>query len=219
MIRGLIFDFDGLILETESPVFKSWSELFQEHECDFPFEIWANIIGKSEGSFDPYDYLEEQLGYKVDRKVLEPTRRARETEHIHKQPTMPGVEDYIADAKRLGLKLGVASSSTCEWVTGHLSRLGLLAHFDCVRGADDVERAKPEPDLYLSTLQGMDLAPHQAIALEDSPNGIQAAKTAGLICVAVPNDLTRNLSLDHADLILGSLADLPLEELLRKVEG
>lgn len=219
MIRGIIFDFDGLILETEGPVFQSWQELFQKFDCHLPFETWAQIIGRSDDPFDPWDLLQEQLGHPVDQENLGPKRRARELELIFEQPIAPGIEAWIADAQHRGMKLGVASSSTSDWVTGHLSRLGLRERFECIRGSDDVGTTKPNPDAYLSALGCLNLEPDEALALEDSPHGITAAKSAGLFCIAVPNELTRNLRLDQADLIVDSLAELSLEELLRRVEG
>jgi HAD superfamily hydrolase (TIGR01509 family) len=218
VIRGIIFDFDGLILETEGPVFQSWQELFQKFDCHLPFETWAQSIGRSDDPFNPWDLLEEQLGQPVDRENLAPKRRARELELIFGQPVSPGVEACIADAERMGLKLGIASSSTSDWVTGHLSRLGLRERFECIRGSDDVGTTKPNPDAYLAALRCLDLRAEEALSLEDSPHGITAAKRAGLLCIAVPNGLTRNLSLDHADLIVNSLAELSLEELLQAVE-
>jgi HAD superfamily hydrolase (TIGR01509 family) len=131
---------------------------------------------------------------------------------------LPGVQEYIAEAKRLGLQLGVASSSSREWVVGHLTELGLYAHFDCIKCRDDVQQVKPDPALYQAVVEAFALQPSQAIALEDSPNGIAAAKRAGLFCVAVPNPLTRQLSLAHADLLISSLADLPLRQLLEHVQ-
>ena len=131
---------------------------------------------------------------------------------------LPGVREYIAEAKRLGLHLGVASSSSREWVVGHLTELGLSAYFDCIKCRDDVPRVKPDPALYQAVVETFALQPSQAIALEDSPNGIAAAKRAGLFCVAVPNPLTRQLSLAHADLLVSSLADLPLQHLLEHVQ-
>jgi HAD superfamily hydrolase (TIGR01509 family) len=218
VIRGIIFDFDGLILETEGPVFQSWQELFQKFDCHLPFETWAQSIGRSDDPFNPWDLLEEQLGQPVDRENLAPKRRARELELIFGQPVSPGVEACIADAARMGLKLGIASSSTSDWVTGHLSRLGLRERFECIRGSDDVGTTKPNPDAYLAALRCLDLRAEEALSLEDSPHGITAAKRAGILCIAVPNGLTRNLSLDHADLIVNSLAELSLEELLQAVE-
>jgi beta-phosphoglucomutase-like phosphatase (HAD superfamily) len=127
------------------------------------------------------------------------------------------VETYIAEAQRLGLKLGVASSSPLDWVEGHLTRLGLVDHFEAIRSADDVPRTKPDPALYVTALDALGVRAEEAIALEDSPHGVTAANRAGIYCVAVPNALTGRLSLDHADRVLSSLADLPLEALLSEV--
>jgi len=127
---------------------------------------------------------------------------------------MVGVREYVADAKRLGLRLAVASSSSRAWVLGHLERLHLNADWDAVRTRDDVARTKPAPDLYLSAVAALGVAPKEAVAFEDSANGIAAAKDAGLLCVAVPNALTAGMDLSRADLRLASLAETPLESVL-----
>jgi HAD superfamily hydrolase (TIGR01509 family) len=219
MIRALIMDFDGLILDTEVPSFQSWDEIFQEYGCSLHLSAWAAWLGGSPDMFDPYEYLETQLGRAVDREEIRRKQVQREAELIEAQAILPGVEDCIADAKRLGLKLGVASSSDREWVFGHLSRLGLIGHFDGIKCLEDVETAKPDPGLFLAVLDELGIGPDEAVVLEDSPHGITAAKAAGIFCVAVPNSLTRQLSTDHADLRLDSLAELPLEELLLRVES
>lgn len=217
MIRALIFDFDGLILDTETTDLQAWREIYLEYGCTLPLSAWATGVGGSPDLFDPCQYLESQLGRPVDREAIRAKKRRREAELVETQPVLPGVREYITDAERLGLKLGVASSSSRSWVMGHLSRLGLLTYFHCIQCADDVKRAKPDPDLYLSVLDRLGFQANQAIAFEDSPNGILAAKRAGLFCVAVPNPVTRQLSLQQADLQLTSLAELPLEKLLLKV--
>lgn len=216
MIRALVFDFDGLILDTEEPIFQAWQEVFRAHGLEFPFEKWAATIGTAEPWYDPLDDLEEQSGQKLDRQAILAQQRRREAQLILEQPVKPGVQEYLETARRLGLQLGLASSSTCAWVEGHLSRLGLIEYFDCIRASDDVPRTKPDPELYLAALEGLETRPEQAIAFEDSPNGVLAARRAGLWCVVVPNALTRRLALDQANLRLDSLADLPLETLLKK---
>lgn len=219
MIRGLIFDFDGLILDTEGPIFKSWQEIFEEHGCTMTVYDWADYLGRSPDSFDPCDKLEARLGRPVDREALHARQRARERALIEGERALPGVIDYINEAKRLGLKLAVASSSPRSWVHGHLSRLGLKEKFDCIRCGDEVPEAKPAPDLFLAALSCLSLEPAEAIVFEDAPHGIVAAKKAGIFCVAVPNALTRALSFDHADLELSSLSELTLSELLQRVDG
>ena len=219
MIRAVIFDFDGLILDTEVPEYQTWQEIYQIYGCELPLEVWATAVGTSADVFDPYAYLEGLLGRQVEREEIFLKRRQRYAELLDAQSTLPGVQAYIADAKRLGLRLGVASSSSRDWVVGHLTQLGLGSYFDCIKCADDVPRVKPDPALYQAVLDTLALPAEHAIALEDSPHGIAAAKRAGLFCVAVPNPLTRQLSLAHADLHLDSLADLPLERLLAALHG
>jgi len=218
MIRALIFDFDGLILETESPIYQSWQELYQSYGRQLSLEQWETILGTNEGSFDPMVELEAQVGSLQDRENVMSQVRQRELDLIAAQPVLPGVRDYLVEAKKLGLKIGLASSSPCSWVTGHLSRLGLIQYFDCIYARDDVRRTKPDPELYLTVIDEFGIRPDEAVVFEDSPNGILAAKRAGLLCVAVPNPLTRQLRLDHADFRLNSMAEMPLSELLFQLE-
>jgi HAD superfamily hydrolase (TIGR01509 family) len=218
MIHAGMFDFDGLILDTEVPEFQTWQEIYQAHGCELALEVWATGLGTSVDAFNPYTHLEAQAGSPIDRVAIQQLRRQRYHELLGAKVVLPGVREYIAEAKRLGLQLGVASSSSREWVVGHLTELGLSAYFDCIKCRDDVRRVKPDPALYLAVVEAFALQPSQAIALEDSPNGIAAAKRAGLFCVAVPNPLTRQLSLAHADLLVSSLADLPLQRLLEHVQ-
>jgi HAD superfamily hydrolase (TIGR01509 family) len=218
MIKALIFDFDGLILDTETSEFQSWQEIFADHGCDLPFPVWAESIGAAVHSFNPYEFLEKQIRRPLQRDEIRARHRRRWFALLEAQDALPGVREYIAQAAGMGLKLGLASSSRHPWVDGHLTRLGLKECFAAIVCADDVAEAKPAPDLYLLALRRLNIAAGRAVAFEDSPNGARAAKAAGIFCVAVPNALTRQLSLDHADLRLASLAVMPLAELMRKVE-
>lgn len=213
MIRALVFDFDGLILETETPSYETWAEIYREHGHELPMDLWHGYIGSDRG-FDPAGHLAALVGEGFDRETTQARRDARKTELIAALDTMAGVREYVADAKRLGLLLAVASSSSRAWVLGHLERLGLRSEWDAVCTRDDVARTKPAPDLYLAAVKALDVAPQETVAFEDSLNGIAAAKDAGLLCVAVPNALTAGMDLSRADLRLGSLAETPLERLL-----
>lgn len=219
-MRGLIFDFDGLILETEMPDYISWQGIYKAHGVELPLESWASILGgKAESDFDPYDYLEELIGKKLDREAIWIKRRKDNIELIESQPILPGVESYLADAISMGLKLGVASSSPENWVVGHLTRLGLLEKFDVICTADDVENTKPDPTLFSLTAEKLGVTPDEVIVFEDSPNGVLGAKRAGMFVVAVPNPLSEQLDLSRADMILGSLEEVSLTELLNQVKG
>lgn len=219
VIKALVFDFDGLILDTEGPVFQSWQELFQNYDYDMTLDDWQICIGSQEGTDTFFSSLGDKLDGSFDMKVEAPKRLEREMELIAAQPILPGVLDYIQGAKEIGLKLGIASSSPCKWVLGHLEDRGLREYFECVLAADDVGITKPDPSLYTTTLDCLNVSAHQAIAFEDSPNGVLAAKRAGLFCVAVPNLLTRQLQIEEADLQLNSLEAMPLRTLLARFDG
>jgi HAD superfamily hydrolase (TIGR01509 family) len=216
LIRAIVFDFDGLILDTEEPVYRSWLEVYEAHGEDLPFERWVQIVGSTTAGFHPQHHLEERLGRSLPKEVLD-RRIGRRTELVLANKILPGVVQRIDEAKAMGLKLGVASSSTVDWVRGHLVRLGIFDRFDCVRCRDDVANAKPEPDLYISVLACLGVSASEAFAFEDSPNGLLAAKRAGMRCVAIPNSITARLDLGQADGVLGSLAEVTLPELLRKL--
>jgi HAD superfamily hydrolase (TIGR01509 family) len=213
VIRALVFDFDGLILETETPSYQSWAEIYREHGHELPMDRWHGFIGSDTG-FDPAGHLAALVGEGFDREATQARRDTRKSELIAALDVMVGVREYIADARRLGLRLAVASSSSRAWVLGHVERLGIGAEWDAVRTRDDVARTKPAPDLYLAAVDALGVAPQEAVAFEDSTNGIAAAKAAGLLCVAVPNALTAGMDLTQADVRLASLAETPLERLL-----
>jgi len=216
VIRAIVFDFDGLILDTEEPIYRSWLEVYEAHGQELPFERWVQIVGSSTIGFHPQHHLEERLGRPLPKEVLD-RRIGRRTEMVLANKLLPGVVEHLDAARASGLKVGVASSSTRDWVLGHLVRLGILDRFDCLRCRDEVANVKPEPDLYLAVLECVGVAASEAIAIEDSPNGVLAAKRAGMRCVAVPNSITARLDLGQADVVLGSLAEVTLAELLRLV--
>ena len=209
-VAALIFDFDGLIVDSESPGFQAWSELYASYGCLLPFDKYAACIGTL-GGFDLHAYLEEQAARALDREGLEAACNARWRELMQAQPLLPGIDACISSARSRGLKLAIASSSTQEWVTGNLRKFALLDQFDAICTSDFVEAVKPDPALYLLALDKLGVSADEAIAFEDSPNGILAAKRAGLFCVAIPNPLTRNLPLDLADRRLRSLEEFDLD--------
>jgi len=217
VIRAIIFDFDGLILDTEEPIYQSWLEVYRAHGEELPFEQWVQIVGSTQARFNPQHHLETRLGRPLPQDVVD-RRIGRRTELILAQQLLPGVVQLIDAARAAGLKIGLASSSTSDWVSGHLARLKILDRFDCMRCRNDVVNAKPHPDLYLAVLDCLHLSPSEAIAVEDSPNGVIAAKQAGLRCVAIPNSITARLDLSQADVVIGSLAEVTLPQLLEKLE-
>jgi HAD superfamily hydrolase (TIGR01509 family) len=220
-VKALIFDFDGLILDTETPDYEVWCSIYREHGFELPREEWGKIIGGTGFvQFDAAEHLSVLSQGQLDSVSLRDRHRSESRAILLGQAIMPGVMDYLREAKRLGLKLAIASSSTHSWVDTHAKRLGIFEYFDKVICADDVGagRTKPNPDLFLLALDQLRVRKNEAIVFEDSPNGVRAATSAGIFVVAVPNSVTSQLSIENANLTLRSLTDLSLRELLNKVQ-
>lgn len=217
VINAILFDFDGLILDTETPIFTAWQRMYEEHGCALSLDEYAGCLGSNHDAFNPYEDLEQKAGRKLPWDELRPRISLCYTELINQKDAFPGIRQCLGAAREMGLRVGLASSSTREWVTGHLTRLELLSYFDALRTRDEVAKLKPHPDLFLAGLEALGADADETFVLEDSPNGILAAKRAGIFTVAVPNDLTRNLDLNEPDLRLNSLADVSFEELLEQI--
>jgi len=219
--KALIFDFDGLILDTETPDYVVWQNIYREHGFELPREEWGKIIGGyGLSDFDAAEHLSALSQRQLDSVSLRDRHHSESTAMTMAQSILPGVMEYLHEAKRLGLKLAIASSSPHSWVDTHAGRLGVFDYFDKVICSDDVPagRTKPNPDLFLLALDGLRIHKSEAIVFEDSPNGVRAAKAAGIFVVAVPNSVTAQLTIENANLTLSSLADLSLQDLLNKVK-
>jgi HAD superfamily hydrolase (TIGR01509 family) len=222
MLKALIFDFDGLILDTETPDFHVWQSIYHAHGFEFPHSEWGKIVGASGlTDFDAAGHLSLLTQGQLDPVSLRDRHTSESRAITLLQPIMPGVLDTIHEAKRLSLKIAIASSSPHSWVDSHAMRLGIFEYFDAVICEDDVGvgRTKPNPDLFLLALNQLQVGTHEAIIFEDSPNGVKAANRAGILVVAVPNPVTSLLNIDGANLVVSSLADLSLAELLDKVKS
>ena len=219
--KALLFDFDGLILDTETPEYQVWQAIYREHGFELPDDEWGKIIGGYGISrFDAAEHLSLLSQGRLDSVSLRDRHRSESHAITIAQSVLPGVMDYLHEAKRLGLKLAIASSSPHSWVDTHAQRLGVFDYFDEVICADEVApgRTKPNPDLFLTALDRLKVRANEAIVFEDSPNGVRAAQSAGIFVVAVPNAVTSQLSIENANLIVRSLTDLSLPELLNKVK-
>ena len=220
-IKALIFDFDGLILDTETPDYQVWQSIYREHGFELPQDEWGKIIGGwGLSKFDAAQHLTHLSQGQLDTVSLRARHKSENQALIHAQPVLPGVWETIHEAKRLGLKLAIASSSPHSWVDTHAKRLGIFNHFDAVICEDEVGigRTKPNPDLFLLALKQLQVQKNEAIVFEDSPNGVKAANQAGIFVVAVPNPVTSLLKINGANMTISSLADLSLPELLDKVK-
>jgi HAD superfamily hydrolase (TIGR01509 family) len=216
-VRALLFDFDGLLLDTETASRAGWQWLYREHGHELPLDKWALMVGTVQG-WDPWGHLEELVGAPLARETLNERRYAHEISLLEAEELRPGILEYLKAAERLGLKRAIVSSASRAWIDMHLARLEHAVGWDAIVTADqDPERAKPRPTLYLEALRELDVEAADAIAFEDSPNGAKAAKAAGIYVVGIPNAVTRDMGLaDTADTVVDSLAELPPEELLAR---
>ncbi len=214
-VRALVFDFDGLLVDTETVALRAWEEILAELGVETPHDVWHATIGGQGSGAAMLGYLADQLGH-AEAAALHETWWARHLSLVNVEPLRPGVAAYLSDAVRLGLGLAIASSATGDWVAGHLTRLGTHEVFTVV-ATGDTNEAKPAPDTYLAALAGLGVPAAQAVAFEDSPTGVLAAKAAGLRCVAVPNPATSLLAFPGADVVLYSLGDVSLPDLLDRL--
>jgi HAD superfamily hydrolase (TIGR01509 family) len=211
MLKALIFDFDGLILDTETPEYLAWQDVYRRYGAELTISVWGQIVGGLHGStFEPAGHLQELIGRDLDCDAIRAEVSRRSLETIHASPIRAGVESVIHSARRSGLTLAIASSSPHRWVDTHLKRLGLYDYFDHVLCGDDVERTKPAPDLYLLALERLRVSANAALVFEDSPNGAKAARAAKIECVVVKNPCTEHLPFEAGDHFLSSLEDFDL---------
>ena len=215
MIRGLVFDFDGLVIDSESALIDAYADIHAKYGMPFERQSFLESVGHADYTFDPWHAFEKR----ADRAALEVERQKRNRERMLQQPLLPGVQALIDSAHAAGLRLGVASNSRHPHVDGNLQRLGLFAKFSATACRDDVPSPKPEPDVYRLAVNRLGLRPHECAALEDSQTGIIAAHRAGLKTVAVPGPSTRHHDFAQADWLVGSLVAVTVPELQRRFGG
>lgn len=213
MINALLFDFDGLLVDTETPALESWQVIYAEYGLSLSLELFQHALGTSHG-FNALDHLEELLGRPINRAAVAARRRAIKTALSASQPLLPGAATILAQAQSLSMPCAVASSSDRAWVEGWLAHHNIRPFFACVHTADDVAYTKPAPDLFLSAAACLQVTPANCLVFEDSSNGILAARAAGMRCVVIPGAITQQLRLPQGDLMLPTLHALPLRDLL-----
>ncbi len=214
MIKAIIFDFDGTVIDTETAWYIAFRDAYKERGVDLTLEMYSLCIGTSLHAFNPYEYLVADLHLPIDLDTFRESIHARHASLMDAEKMRPGIMDYLNSAAAKQLKIALASSSKLDWVERFLEKLQIREYFDCIRTANDVERVKPDPELYLQTLRCLDVKADEAIAIEDSPNGAKAAVAAGVYCVVVPNAITRLLKFERSHRMANSLTEIDFDELL-----
>lgn len=219
MLKALIFDFDGLILDTETPEVFVWESIYREHGFELPVHEWEKTIGGyGISTFDAANHLSLLSQGRLDAVSMRSRYRREADQLIHASPIMPGVLEMIHQAREVGMKIAIGSSSPHSWVDTHAKRLGIFNLFNHIICQDDVPpgRTKPNPDIYLKVLERLRVQASEAVVFEDSLNGVEAARRAGIFVVAVPNPLTAKMGV-RGDMTIASLANLSLRDLMARI--
>ena len=206
--QALIWDFDGTIIDSEWPHFITAQEACRHYGIDLTLEQWQSRIGKH-NKVHWSQIIVDEVGEPADLIAVLERTRARKNELTFAEPIRDGVESLFSQAHAAGVPIAVASSSPTSWVGGHLDRLGLDGMVRALRTRDDVEHAKPWPDVFLAAADALGLEPSVCLAIEDSAAGAQAAKTAGMSCIVCPNAVTAGQDFSAADLVVESVAQIP----------
>ncbi|MFA2807029.1 HAD family hydrolase [Bacillus mycoides] len=215
-MKAIIFDFDGLIVDTETIWFHSFRDAVREYGGELPLGEFAKCIGTTDEVL--YAYLKEQLKEKFNEHALKGKVTTLHKEKMKIPKARDGVKEYLEEAKELGLKIALASSSSREWVVRFLEELQIRDYFEVIKMREDVEKVKPDPALYKVTIEELEIEPSEAVVFEDSLNGLKAAVAAGLKCVVVPNDVTRNLQFENHHLRIESMKEKSLKEVLQHIK-
>ncbi|HET6744749.1 MAG TPA: HAD family phosphatase [Candidatus Limnocylindria bacterium] len=206
--RAVVFDMDGLLLDTELLWHRAETDLFAQHGAEFSWDDKMAVIGSS---FDfTADYFADRLSLPRERG---PALVNEMVDLMHAQlrrqvEGRPGAVELV-ERLRGRTRLGLASNSPRSLVDTALATAHISDAFDAIVTSDDVELSKPAPDLYLLACERLGVAPTDALALEDSASGIAAAKAAGLTCIAVPQFVETDVS--AADRVIDSLEELLAE--------
>ena len=217
--QAIIFDLDGLIIETEAVYYQIWQREFAQEGLAFDMAGYQNLIGSHHvmGGYRPHQVLADHRNNGVTARDLLRAVQHEALQTIKNEEAKPGVHQVLDQADNRGFLLAVGSSSEKDWVHGHLKRLGIFDRFDTIVTAEDVNKnAKPAPDIFLKVLENLGVAPQNALVLEDSNNGVVASHRAGIRVIAVPNEVTTGQDFSLATAIIPSLEALNLDEYFPK---
>lgn len=185
MIKGVIFDMDGTLFDTETLFQNEWNHIASEMGVTLPANFKYEICGTSG---EPMDRILEKY-YHVDKGTpIQKLCKARVIELLKKEvPLKPGVESILSFFQEKNLPMAIGSSSPLPLIRQNLEVTGLTPYFQALASGDEVERGKPSPDIFLLAAEKLGVPPSECLVFEDSPNGIRAASNAGTIPILVPD--------------------------------
>ena len=213
MPKALIFDFDGLIVDTETVIYESWAEIYEKNGQILELNTYKNCVGSDFEKFHPGIELEKRTGKKFNWTTIDAERENLIREGLEQQKERTGIRHFIEYAKAKSLDLAIASSSSRNWVLGWIKKLGLMEHFSAFANRDDVQKIKPDPELFLTAANLLGIHPGEALIFEDSENGLKAATAAGIPCAIITNPITAGGNFSEAIIVAESFTDERLKKL------
>jgi HAD superfamily hydrolase (TIGR01509 family) len=207
MIKAILFDLDGLMVDSEPHSLASWEAVLEERGVTLDQLTIDSILGlridaTARTLIDKYhlpDTVQELADAKTDYQIAHLEGNVK---------PMPGLIELLDEIERRGLKKAVASSGIHRYVEAVLRANGLLDRFSVIITGDQVAHGKPAPDVFLAAARALNVEPRHCLVLEDAPAGVQAAKAAGMMCLAVPDHSVAQLDLSQADRVVTSLHDV-----------
>ncbi|MDA7867490.1 HAD-IA family hydrolase [Akkermansiaceae bacterium] len=209
---AILFDFDGVILDTEWSIYESMRGVFVENGHDLPLEEYVKCIGSDFNTWSPETMLEDLTGKTFDWQTIGIARNKWIREEIAKLDAMPGVRDAVDFCQEREIPTAIVSSSNHKWVDGWLEKLDLLESFDHIIAREDAPRIKPAPDLYAEAVRRIGLPAPKCLVIEDSLNGMKSAHEVGCPVAAIPNRITQCIDFSAAEYQYPSLVEF-LEDL------
>jgi HAD superfamily hydrolase (TIGR01509 family) len=216
MLKAVIFDFDGTIIDTETFEYNVWKEIYAEYGQILKIDFWSQFVGTAWGAFCPAKHLHDLCGNIINIKMLKEEGKKKFIERISVAPLRPGIIELLEILPSMSIKSAIATSAPLHWIKYHLECRNLFSKFDYISTADDVVNVKPSPEIYNNLLAKMRLSPDEVITIEDSTNGIKSAKATGIFCISIPNDITKNLDHSEADLFFNTANEINLKDLINR---
>lgn len=206
--KAVVLDMDGVIIDSEPLHKQVEQEMLKELGVNLPHEEHIKFAGVGK---EMWTILKERFGYnrEVDENELHKEKRDRYLRQLRSKPIEPinGIIDLVSTAKKAGLKVAVASSSSLENIELVTKSVGIFDKLDFAVSGDDIPRTKPHPDIFLRTSELLNIPPHECLVIEDSANGIKAAKDAGMYCIAFSNPNSGNQNLSLADNVIDKITE------------
>lgn len=206
--KAVLFDFDGVILDTEWPIYQTWLDLFRSEGQDLPIETYVQCIGSDFDTWSPEKHLEELTGKSYDWDTINPARQIEIHAALENPVALPGVRELFTHLHSASVPIAVVSSSSHSWVDVWLEKLDLITMTTTVVCRGDAPRIKPAPDLYHEAVRRLALSAADCLVIEDSYNGTKAGIDAGCKTLVVPSRLTNCLDFTIAHGVVDSLTDL-----------